>query len=121
MAPTIVERVGASMAIAREEVFGPVVVAFKFETLDEAIELANSTSCGLSASVWSRDVDTAIGVGRGVRAGTIWVNTLMDATPELRFGDYRQSDIGRELGCHAVKDYTVHTGPRRSWWLPRGA
>lgn len=127
MAPTIVENVDPSMAIAREEVFGPVVVALTFETVEEAIALANSTSYGLSASVWSRDVDTAIGVGRGVRAGTVWVNTFMDGTPELPFGGYHQSGVGRELGRNAVKDYTeektfhVHTGPRTSWWLPRGA
>ncbi len=127
MAPTIVENVDPSMAIARDEVFGPVVVALTFETVEEAIALANSTSYGLSASVWSRDVDTAIGVGRGVRAGTVWVNTFMDGTPELPFGGYHQSGIGRELGRNAVKDYTeektfhVHTGPRTSWWLPRGA
>ncbi len=66
-------------------------------------------------------------MGRGVRAGTVWVNTFMDGTPELPFGGYRQSGIGRELGRNAVKDYTeektfhVHTGPRTSWWLPRGA
>jgi len=127
MAPTIVEKVDPTMAIAREEVFGPVVVALTFETMAEAIALANSTSYGLSASVWSCDVDTAIGVGRGVRAGTVWVNTFMDGTPELPFGGYHQSGVGRELGRNAVKDYTeektfhVHTGPRTSWWLPRGA
>ena len=98
MAPTVVENVDPSMAIAREEVFGPVVVALTFETVAEAIELANSTSYGLSPSVWSRDVDTAIGVGRGVRAGTVWINTFMDGTPELPFGGYYQSGIGRELG-----------------------
>jgi betaine-aldehyde dehydrogenase len=125
MAPTVVERVRASMAIAREEVFGPVVVALTFETLDEAVALANSTSYGLSASVWSRDIDVAVGVGRGVRVGTIWVNTFMDGTPELPLGGYRQSGVGRELGRDAVKDYTeektfhVHAGPRTSWWLPR--
>jgi len=127
MAPTIVDKVTTAMDIARAEVFGPVVVALTFETMDEAVSLANATDYGLSASVWSRDVDTAIGVGRGVRAGTVWVNTFMDGTPELPFGGYRQSGIGRELGRNAAKDYTeektfhVHTGPRASWWLPRGA
>jgi acyl-CoA reductase-like NAD-dependent aldehyde dehydrogenase len=127
MSPTIVANVAPSMAIARDEVFGPVVVALTFTTVEEAIELANSTAYGLSASVWSRDLDTALGVGRGVRAGTIWVNTFMDGAPELPFGGYRQSGVGRELGRNAVKDYTeektlhVHTGPRTSWWLPRGA
>ncbi len=125
MAPTIVAGVTTSMAISRAEVFGPVVVALTFETAEEAIELANSTDYGLSASVWSRDLDTAIAVGRGVRAGTVWVNTFMDGAPELPFGGYRQSGVGRELGRNAVKDYTeektlhVHTGPRTSWWLPR--
>ena len=115
MAPTIVEA-GPSMAIAREEVFGPVVCALTFKTTEEAVALANSTSYGLSASVWSRDLDTAIGVGRGVRAGTVWVNTFMDGAPELPFGGYRQSGVGRELGRNAVKDYTeektlhVHNG-----------
>jgi betaine-aldehyde dehydrogenase len=127
MSPTVVAGVSPSMAIARDEVFGPVVVALTFKSLDEAVELANSTSYGLSASVWSRDLDIAVGVGRGVKAGTIWVNTFMDGTPELPFGGYRQSGIGRELGRNAVKDYTeektihVHTGPRTAWWLPREA
>jgi betaine-aldehyde dehydrogenase len=127
MAPTIVENVTTSMDIASAEVFGPVVVALTFDTLEQAVELANATDYGLSASVWSRDVDTAVGVGRGIRAGTIWVNTFMDGTPELPFGGYRQSGIGRELGRNAVKDYTeektfhLHTGPRTSWWLPRRA
>jgi len=122
MAPTIVDRVQPSMAIASDEVFGPVVTALTFGTLDEAIELANSTSYGLSAGVWSKDVDTAIGVGRGVRAGTVWVNTFMDGTPELPFGGYGQSGLGRELGRNAVADYTeektfhVHSGPRTGWW-----
>ena len=75
--------------------------------------------------MWSRDIDTGVGVGRGVRAGTVWVNTFMDGTPELPFGGYSQSGLGRELGRNAVEDYTeektfhVHNGPRTSWWLPR--
>ncbi len=125
LAPTIVARVSPDMAIARDEVFGPVVSALTFRTAEEAIALANSTSYGLSASVWSRDIDVAISVGRGVRAGTVWVNTFMDGTPELPFGGYKQSGVGRELGRNAVKDYTeektfhVHNGARTSWWLPR--
>jgi betaine-aldehyde dehydrogenase len=125
MAPTVVDRIDPSMPIASDEVFGPVVTVMTFETLDEAIDLANATTYGLSASVWSRDVDTAVGVGRGVRAGTVWVNTFMDGTPELPFGGYGQSGLGRELGHSAVADYTeektlhVHQGLRTSWWLPR--
>src|ERR1700722_8265350 len=69
MAPTIVENVTGSMEIASAEVFGPVVVALTFDDLEEAVGLANATDYGLSASVWSRDIDIAVGVGRGVRAG----------------------------------------------------
>ncbi len=125
LAPSLVSGVRTSMAISSAEVFGPVVVALTFETTKQAIELANATDYGLSASVWSRDIDTAVAVGRGVRAGTVWVNTFMDGTPELPFGGYRQSGVGRELGRNAVKDYTeektfhLHTGPRTAWWLPR--
>jgi acyl-CoA reductase-like NAD-dependent aldehyde dehydrogenase len=126
MAPTIVDNVDPSMKIASDEVFGPVVSVMTFETIDDAIRLANATAYGLSASVWSRDIDTAVSVGRGVRAGTVWVNTFMDGTPELPFGGYGQSGLGRELGHAAVADYTeektfhVHNGPRTNWWLPRG-
>jgi betaine-aldehyde dehydrogenase len=125
MGPTVVDQIDPSMLIASDEVFRPVVTVMTFETLDEAIDLANATTYGLSASVWSRDVDTAVGVGRGVRAGTVWVNTFMDGTPELPFGGFGQSGLGRELGHSAVADYTeektfhVHQGPRTSWWLPR--
>ncbi len=126
MAPTIVDGVSPSMAIASDEVFGPVVTVLTFDTAEEAVALANGTSYGLSAGVWSKDIDTAVAVGRGVRAGTVWVNTFMDGTPELPFGGYAQSGLGRELGRGAVADYTeektlhVHSGPRTGWWLPRG-
>jgi acyl-CoA reductase-like NAD-dependent aldehyde dehydrogenase len=125
MAATVVDGVAPTMAIARDEVFGPVVVALTFDTPEEAVALANDASYGLSASVWSRDVDTLMGVARQLRAGTVWANTFMDGAPELPFGGYKQSGLGRELGRRAVEDYTeektfhVHNGPRTSWWLPR--
>ena len=79
-----------------------------FKTLEEATQSSRiPLTTGLSASVWSRDVDTAIGVGRGIRAGDdLGKHHFMDGTPELPFGGYRQSGIGRELGRNAVKDYT---------------
>jgi betaine-aldehyde dehydrogenase len=125
MAATVVDAVAPTMAIAREEVFGPVVVALAFDTAQEAAALANGASYGLSASVWSRDLDTVVGVARKVRAGTVWANTFMDGAAELPFGGYKQSGLGRELGRRAVEDYTeektfhVRNGPRTSWWLVR--
>ena len=123
--PTVVANVRPEMAIARDEVFGPVVSALTFKTTGEAIGLANNVGYGLSAGVWSRDIDTATAVARGVRAGTVWINTFMDGTPELPFGGYKQSGLGRELGRNAVADYTeektihMHNGPRTSWWAAR--
>ena len=125
MAPTILEGVRPDMAVAREEVFGPVLSVLTFDTAQEAISIANAVDYGLSAGVWSRDFDNCIKVGRGVRAGTIWMNTFMDGASELPFGGYRQSGLGRELGRHAVEDYTetktlhMHIGPRTGWWMPR--
>lgn len=125
MAPTILSQVRPDMAVAREEVFGPVLSVLTFETTDEAIRIANSIDYGLSAGVWSRDFDTCMTIGRRVRAGTVWMNTFMDGASELPFGGYRQSGLGRELGRHAVEDYTetktlnMHIGARTGWWMPR--
>ncbi len=125
MAPTILSGVTPGMAVAREEVFGPVLSVLTFETTAEAIEIANSIDYGLSAGVWSRDFDTCLTIGRKVRAGTVWMNTFMDGASELPFGGYKQSGLGRELGRHAVEDYTetktlnMHIGSRTSWWMPQ--
>jgi betaine-aldehyde dehydrogenase len=125
MNPTILSGVTPEMAVAREEVFGPVLSVLTFKTLEEAIGTANSVDYGLSAGVWSRDFDTCLTIGRKVRAGTVWMNTFMDGASELPFGGYKQSGLGRELGRHAVEDYTetktlnMHIGPRTGWWMPQ--
>lgn len=122
MAPTILSAVKPEMAVAREEVFGPVLSVLTFETLEDAVRIANSIDYGLSAGVWSRDFDTCLTIGRRVRAGTIWMNTFMDGASELPFGGYKQSGLGRELGRHAVEDYTetktlnMHMGRRKVVW-----
>ena len=93
--------------------------------MDEAIELLDGTDYGLSAGVWSRDIDTCMAVARAARTGTVWVNTFMDGHPELPFGGAKQSGLGRELGKSAVEDYTetktlnMHMGARTNWWVPR--
>jgi betaine-aldehyde dehydrogenase len=125
MAPTILEAVTPTMAVAREEVFGPILSVLTFETAADAIEIANAVDYGLSAGVWSRDFDTCLTIGRKVRAGTVWMNTFMDGASELPFGGYKQSGLGRELGRHAVEDYTetktlnMHIGARTNWWMPK--
>lgn len=122
MQPTIFDQVEPSMQIAREEIFGPVLSVLTFDTPAEAIKIANSTMYGLSAGIWTSNFDVALQLGRGIRAGTIWVNTFMDGYPELSFGGYNQSGLGRELGRFAVEEFTesktlqLHLGPRASAW-----
>jgi betaine-aldehyde dehydrogenase len=121
---TVFDGVTPTMQIAREEIFGPVLSILKFDTVEEAIQIANDTVYGLSAGVWTANVDTAFRTARGIRAGTIWVNSFMDGYPELSFGGYRESGLGRELGRFAIDEFTelktiqLHLGPRTGWWHP---
>jgi len=123
--PTVVTGVTRDMAIAGEEVFGPVLAVLTFKDLDEAVELANSTLYGLSAAVWSQDFSTCLSAARRIKAGTVWINTFLEGHAELPFGGYRESGIGRELGRFATEDYTetktlhMHLGARTDWYLPR--
>jgi betaine-aldehyde dehydrogenase len=123
--PTVVTGVTRDMAIAGEEVFGPVLAVLSFKDLDEAVELANSTLYGLSAAVWSQDFSTCLSAARRIKAGTVWINTFLEGHAELPFGGYRESGIGRELGRFATEDYTetktlhMHLGERTDWYLPR--
>jgi betaine-aldehyde dehydrogenase len=125
--PTIFSEVSPTMAIAREEIFGPVLSVLPFDRIEEAIEIANSTPYGLSAAVWTRDLDRAFKVSRGVRAGTVWINTFMEGPAELPFGGYKESGLGRELGRSAIEEFTdlktiqVHFGRRTGWWVKPGA
>lgn len=120
-APTIFTGVTADMSIAREEIFGPVLATFSFETPEEAIRLANETSYGLSAMVWSTDLNKAISTIRQVRAGRTWINGYGDGTPEMGIGGYKQSGIGRETGKYGFDEYSsfknvwVQLGGKGRW------
>jgi betaine-aldehyde dehydrogenase len=122
--PTVLTGVTPEMSAAREEIFGPVLSVISFRDAQHAIEIANDTAYGLSAAVWSRDIDTCLTVARGVDAGTVWVNTFLDGYPELPFGGFKASGVGRELGKQAVEDYTetktiqLHIGERGGRWVP---
>lgn len=121
IAPTLFSGVTRDMAIARDEIFGPVLSSFRFETVEEAIALANDTVYGLAASVWTRDLDKALTVTRRVRAGRFWVNTIMAGGPEMPLGGFKQSGWGREAGMLGVEEYTqvksvhIELGPRSRW------
>jgi betaine-aldehyde dehydrogenase len=121
IAPTLFSGVSRDMAIARDEIFGPVLCSMHFDTVEEAIQLANDTVYGLAASVWTKNIDKALTVSRRVRAGRFWVNTIMAGGPEMPLGGFKQSGWGREAGIYGVEEYTqvksvhVEIGKRTHW------
>ncbi len=104
--PTIFTGVRNDMRIAQEEIFGPVAAVIKVDDVDEAIAVANDTIYGLAAAIWTESLSTAHRVARGIRAGTVWVNTAGLYDPAISFGGYKQSGFGRELGRHSMETYT---------------
>ncbi len=106
MQPTILDGVSNDMTVAREEIFGPVLVAIPFDEPEEAIAQANASVYGLAAGVWTRDVGKAHRVAREVQAGTVWINQYNWYDSGAPFGGYKQSGFGRELGRQALEYYT---------------
>jgi betaine-aldehyde dehydrogenase len=120
---TVIDKVRPDMRVASEEIFGPVLTVLRCADEAEAVRIANSTLYGLSASVWTQSFDRAMRVSRQLQAGTVWINTFLDGAPELPFGGYKQSGLGRELGPHSVLEYTetktvtMRLGPYQNKWL----
>lgn len=119
--PTILDRVAPEHTVFQEEIFGPVLSVTTFGSLDEAVELAENTSYGLAAGVWTRDVTVAHWLARRLRAGQVFVNNYSAAGGvELPFGGYKRSGIGLEKGYEALGEYTrcktvaVHADPQQN-------
>jgi betaine-aldehyde dehydrogenase len=106
--PTLLEITDHSMAIAQDEVFGPVLVMQAFDTEDEAVALANNSEYGLAASIWSQDVDRPLRIARQIDAGTVWINNWAVIYDESEGGGYKQSGIGRLDGVAALDDFLEH-------------
>ncbi|HEY3471237.1 MAG TPA: aldehyde dehydrogenase family protein [Amycolatopsis sp.] len=100
--PTIFADVDNSSKIAQEEIFGPVGAVIPFDTLDEAIAIANDTPYGLAATIWTRDVSNAHTLAAKIRAGAVWVNGWAAIDPALPWGGMKSSGIGRELGWSGI-------------------
>lgn len=103
--PTVFADVDIGARIAQEEIFGPVLVANRFEQEAQAIELANQTPFGLGASVWTNDVNRIHRLVPAIQAGTVWVNTHNMLDPHMPFGGFKQSGVGREHGKASVEAY----------------
>ena len=113
--PTLIRGVEPASLLAREEIFGPVLVTMSFRTPDEAVSLANNTRYGLAASVWTENVNRALEVAARIKAGVVWINStnLFDAA--AGFGGYRESGFGREGGREGLSEYLVLADlPRRA-------
>jgi len=106
--PTVFTDVDPGMKIAKEEIFGPVLSVFRFSTEDEAIELANSLEFGLSANVWTSNIDRALGVAGQIDAGMVWINSARVMDPSLPFGGTKNSGIGNANGFEVLEELT-HT------------
>ncbi len=104
--PAVLAGATNDMAVAREEIFGPVVSVITFRDEAEAIRLANDTSYGLSGSLWTRDGARQLRVARALRTGVLGVNTNSSVFVQMPFGGYKQSGIGKELGMHALEHNT---------------
>ncbi|MFT7449139.1 MAG: betaine-aldehyde dehydrogenase [Glaciecola sp.] len=121
--PTVVSGVRPDMAIATEEVFGPVLSVLTFKTFEQAVEITNAASYGLSAGVWSENIHTCLEFARRAQVGTVWTNTWMDGFAELPFGGVKQSGLGRELGRQGIEEYLetktvqMRIGKTRQMWV----
>ncbi|MDB3928959.1 aldehyde dehydrogenase family protein [Paracoccaceae bacterium] len=119
--PVIFTNVTPDMSIYRDEIFGPILTVTPFDSVEHAVSLANDTKYGLAASVWSKNIETALHVTRRVQAGRFWINTTLAGGAELPLGGFKQSGWGREAGEYGVEEYTqiksvhIETGQREHW------
>ena len=105
VSPTLFTGVSNDMTIARQEIFGPVATVIPFDGVDEAIAIANDTIYGLAAGVWTRNIDTAFRLVRGIEAGVIWINSFDEGDMTQPFGGYKQSGHARDKCFDSIKSY----------------
>ena len=114
--PTVFGDVNNACRVAREEIFGPVVTLIRFNDEAQALSIANDTSYGLAAAVWTDNLQRAHRMVARLRAGTVWVNNYRLVSHALPFGGYKQSGVGREMGPDALHEFTEV----KSVWIDSG-
>ncbi|WP_231634822.1 aldehyde dehydrogenase family protein [Novosphingobium sp. KN65.2] len=104
--PTLFGDVTQDMRIANEEVFGPILSVMKWSTFEQALDIANAVDLGLTASIWTNDIDNALGAARRVQAGYVWINSVGPHYPAMNYGGFKNSGTGREEGLEEMLSYT---------------
>jgi phenylacetaldehyde dehydrogenase len=103
--PTILTNTNSDMKVVREEIFGPVVCAEPFESVEDITPVANDTRYGLAAGVFTRDISKAHRTAKRLRAGTVWINCYHVFDAAMPFGGYKESGWGREMGHNVLENY----------------
>jgi betaine-aldehyde dehydrogenase len=104
--PAVFAACSDDMVFVREEVFGPLMSVLSFKTEEEALQRANATQFGLAGAVFTKDFSRAHRVANKIQAGIVWINDYNITPPEVPFGGYKQSGLGRENGLQAIEHYT---------------
>ncbi|MFQ5612567.1 MAG: aldehyde dehydrogenase family protein [Anaerolineae bacterium] len=104
--PTVFVDVESEMSIARDEIFGPVPVLQRFNTMEDALRMANDTPYGLTGSVWTNDLHTALTMAEEVQAGYVWINDHLIRAPGFPFGGWKQSGFGREAAAQTLEEFS---------------
>lgn len=126
--PTVLTGITPEMSVMNEEVFGPVAVISIFENMGEAIGLANGTIYGLGASVWTKNMDTAMHMSSQLECGMVWVNEICTLHPQCPWGGIKHSGMGKDLSRYGIREFVsikhvninLGTDKTRSWWFPYG-
>jgi betaine-aldehyde dehydrogenase len=113
--PTVVSASDPAAEIVQKEIFGPVMTVQRFTDEEQALQWANSTSYGLSASVWTSDVKRALRVSRALQFGVVWINDHMSQVSEMPHGGIKDSGYGKDLSVYAVEEYTTVKHVMAAW------
>jgi len=113
--PTVVSASDPAAEIVQQEIFGPVMTVQPFTDEEQALQWANSTSYGLSASVWTTDVKRALRVSRALQFGVVWINDHMSQVSEMPHGGIKDSGYGKDLSMYAVEEYTTVKHVMAAW------